>query len=51
MTVEEMITAVNSITTGGGSSSSGWIKRKEFDRRDSSSIIQGSYIDVDIDLG
>lgn len=48
MTVEEMITAVNSIVAG--SSSSGWIKRKEFDRRDSSSITHGSYIDVDIDL-
>ena len=48
MTVEEMITAVNSIVAG--SSSSGWIKRKEFDRRDSSSITRGSYIDVDIDL-
>lgn len=55
MTVEEMITAVNSITTGGGSSSGGWIKRKEFYETstvsgEAAEIIHGSYIDIDTEL-
>lgn len=55
MTVEEMITAVNSITTGGGSSSGGWILRKEFYETStvsgvSAEIIHGSYIDIDTEL-
>lgn len=41
MTVEEMITAVNSITTGGGSSSSsGWINRRQWYE---TSLVNGSY--------
>lgn len=49
MTVEEMIVAVNSIVAG--SSSSGWIKRKEFSTTNSSlEINHGSYLDVEIEL-
>lgn len=52
MTVEEMITAVNSIVAG--SSSSGWIKRKEFYETTQSSsateIIYNSYLDIDTEL-
>ena len=55
MTVEEMITAVNSITTGGGSSSGGWILRKEFYETSAldgvgGEIVLGSYVDIDTGL-
>lgn len=50
MTVEEMITAVNSIVTGGGGSSSGWIKRKKYKTTSALTITHGTYFDVDTEL-
>lgn len=51
MTVEEMITAVNSIVAGGGSSSSsGWIKRKKYKTTSALTITHGTYLDVDTEL-
>lgn len=54
LTPAEMVAAINSITTGGGSSG-GWILRKEFYETStvsgvSAEIIHGSYIDIDTEL-
>lgn len=54
LTPAEMVAAINSITTGGGSSS-GWIKRKEFYETSASDgvggeIVLGSYVDIDTEL-
>lgn len=55
LTPAEMVAAINSITTGGSSSSGGWILRKEFYETstvsgEAAEIIHGSYIDIDTEL-
>lgn len=55
LTPAEMVAAINSITTGGGSSSGGWILRKEFYETSAEDgvggeIVLGSYVDIDTEL-